>query len=362
MIPEQAAIDHLFLSKILFHFFPKWTLSSFEPIDNGLINQTFRVTLQQEQLQKIDVLQCINQKVFKAPLQIMENIQKVAAHLKTQSYHGQILMPRQTTTGQLFHIDEHKQVWRVYNYIQNTLVFNRVEKAQQAYEGANAFGHYLSALWTFDPQQLNTTIPNFHYPQRRYKVFCEIHEDNPHQRRKLARTAIEFIQQQVPLLNRFSNSELPVRVSHNDTKINNILFDKTTKKGTCIIDLDTLMPGHLPYDFGDMVRTFTNRVGEEEQDWTKVRMNFHFFEHLCKGFFDALGHLITSKEKEHLVDGALLITYEQSIRFLGDYIAGDLYYTPQYSGQNLNRAYNQIQLLRSMLEQESAMKNVIQQL
>ena len=122
------------------------------------------------------------------------------------------------------------------------------------------------------------------------------------------------------------------------------------------------MPGILPFDFGDMVRTFCNRVGEEAEDWTKVHLDLYFFENLSKGFFDAIHSKLTEPEKNHLVDGVLLITFEQSIRFLNDYLVGDIYYATQYPGQNLNRAYNQIQLLRSMLEQESNMHQIINQL
>ncbi|MEM9823590.1 MAG: aminoglycoside phosphotransferase family protein, partial [Bacteroidota bacterium] len=182
------------------------------------------------------------------------------------------------------------------------------------------------------------------------------------QNRKLARTAIEFVQKKVTLLQRCPLEQLPLRVTHNDTKINNVLFDRKTNKPCCIIDLDTLMPGYLIFDFGDMVRTFCSRAGEEEQDWTKVHLDIYLFEKLCEGFFVALAPLMSKVEKLHLIDGALLITYEQAIRFLNDYLTGDRYYRTTYPGHNLSRAHNQIQLLRSMLDQELQMKQIVQDL
>ena len=348
-------------SSLLTPFFPQGKLVQTEAIKNGLINQTYKVILEKEGQTQAFILQEINQKIFQEPIKIMTNIHLVGQHLSQNNYKSNILQAIPSKSGKTYHLDDKGKYWRLFPFIENTCVYNKVEKPILAYEAARAFGQYLAALWTFPIDKLEETIPHFHDPKRRYRTFEVIYEANPLQNRKLARTVIEFIQKEASLLQRFHPDKLPLRVTHNDTKINNVLFDIKTENACCIIDLDTLMPGHLVFDFGDMVRTFCNRAGEEEQDWTKVHLDLYLFEKLCQGFFEPLGPLISDSEKKQMINGALLITYEQAIRFLNDYLTGDRYYAIQYPGHNLCRAYNQTQLLRSMLEQEGRMQEIVQQ-
>ncbi|MEM8906724.1 MAG: aminoglycoside phosphotransferase family protein, partial [Bacteroidota bacterium] len=238
------------LSSLIQAFLPTATITDYKRLKSGLINQTFHLHLEAEGGSKQCILQQINRTVFGQPVQIMDNIKKTSHHLAQSQYPLQLLLPYAGQDGRYYHLDESGEYWRLFNYLENTTVLEQVEHAQQATAAAYAFGQFLSALWDFAPQQLHSTIPNFHLPSLRYKKLQQLIDQNPFQRRVHARTAIEFLHKQSILLQRFQPQDLPLRVTHNDTKISNVLFDHKKERGVAVIDLDTLMPGQIPFDFG----------------------------------------------------------------------------------------------------------------
>ena len=327
----------------------------------GLINKTFLVIGQNKKSKERFILQQINKRIFKHPPLVMENIHRVANHLSAKDFYQKQLEIILSKNGQLYVEDLQNEFWRMFPFIENTFVLNEITAKKTAYEGAKAFGDFLKMLWDMDTNFMHISIPDFHNTPLRFQHFTNTVLEGPPERNNLAKAEIHFFKKQAHLLTSLPTN-FPIRVTHNDTKINNILFDTDTKEGISVIDWDTLMPGWIIHDFGDMVRTFTNPVGEEEVKFSKVFMNIDFFKALSKGFMESLASFLSPIEKENLVHGALVITYEQGIRFLTDYLLGNIYYKVEYAEQNLVRAQNQIVLLKSMLKQRKEMEQIISRL
>jgi hypothetical protein len=289
----------------------------------------------------------------------MENIALVNAHLSKSNYPDTILEAIRTKKGAWLYQDESQQFWRLFPYIKNSISYNQVETVTEATEAALTFGRYFYHLNTFDPKQLNETIPDFHNTSLRYQLLQQAVEEDKMNRKQTCLDLIKEIREHASLAQQLEQLNLPVRLTHNDTKINNVLFDQHTHKGIAVIDLDTLMPGTLLTDFGDMVRTFTPTLSEESQEIEAVALRQDIFEGLCSGFLSLLGEVLLPIEKAHLLTGTKVIIYEQTVRFLTDYLQGDIYYSTQYKAQNLYRARNQWQLLQSLLQQEEALNNIL---
>jgi len=345
----------------------KWIVNQFDQDFNdtkinefgsGLINKTFLIIGQNDQREERLILQQINKEVFYNPPLMMKNIHQVAKHLSSKNFHQKTLQVIPNKNGEWYIKDHQNEYWRIFPFIENTFVVNEIKEANTAYEGAKAFGDFLGALWDMKADTLHTSIPDFHHTALRFQHFTNVVLKNPSDRNNFAKAEIAFLQQQAHLSIKLP-TKLPIRVTHNDTKINNVLFDRDSKKGISVIDWDTLMPGWIAHDFGDMVRTFTNSLGEESDQLSSVFMNIDFFKALSLGFMETLAPLLTSEEKKHLVNGALVITFEQAVRFLSDYLQGDIYYRVESADHNLVRARNQIQLLKSMLNQQAEMEDII---
>ena len=336
-----------------------------ESFGSGHINDTYDLTCEQDGRQIHYILQRINHQVFKNPPAMMENIRRVTNHIRRKLQERQSkLVSRQlvvidTKDGADFFQDDRGNYWRLYNEIENAVTYDTIESPELAYEAARMFGRFAAMLTDLPGPPLHETIPDFHATPKRLTTFREVLRQDPCNRAKDAGAEIDFVLENAGvcdvLLNHAGKSEIPVRITHNDTKINNVLLDEKTHEGVCVIDLDTVMPGLSLYDFGDMVRTATNPAEEDERDLSKVTMRMPIFEMLLKGFAEETHTFLTPTEKKNLVFAGKLITFEQMIRFGADHLAGDIYYKIHREGHNLDRCRTQMKIVQSIIAQEEAM-------
>ncbi len=343
-------------------------VTNISPFGAGHINDTYCVVSDQAGRQVRYVLQRINHAIFKNPVEVMDNIRRVTTHihqkLKNQSSE---LAERQvvvidTQDGAGCYTDAQGNFWRMYNMIENAVTFDRLETPELAYEAALMFGWFQRMLTNLPGQPLFETIPDFHNTPKRYQAFLKVLEQDPCGRAKEVTAEIDFVLENAEicdvLLDQVAKGEIPIRITHNDTKINNVMLDAETHKGVCVIDLDTVMPGLSLYDFGDMVRTATSPTEEDETDLSKISMRMPMFEMLAKGFAAETHPFLTEAEKKNLAFSGKLITFEQMIRFLGDHLAGDTYYKIHRPGHNLDRTRTQMKLVESIMAQEDKMNTV----
>ena len=335
------------LYPILQQFQIEGEIDHIEPIEIGHINQTYKVNLGSEG--PSFVLQKINTQIFKQPVEVMSNIAAVGEFLKTNFYPKEILLPIQSTDNQNFVVIEDSH-WRLFPFIPNTHTFNEVINEEMAFAAAFTFGEYGQYLQNFPMESLFETIPDFHNTALRFDQFTEAIENAFFNKLILAEDSINQLLNYKYLLKDISQLIFPIRVTHNDTKINNVLFDKTTGKAVCVIDLDTLMPGNLLFDFGDMVRTFTPALDENSDDYDNIQVRPAILAALTKGYIAGWGGALTKLEEDSLLYGAQLTIFEQALRFLTDFLNGNIYYKVANEEQNLVRAKNQICLLESLLK------------
>ncbi|MEL6867062.1 MAG: aminoglycoside phosphotransferase family protein [Bacteroidota bacterium] len=325
-------------------------------IGSGHIHQTYRVSVGKAASIQHYIVQRLNTQVFSKPQAILQNIQTLNQYLKNSTYPLALLEPWPALSGDYLIVDDQQKYWRAFPYLENTLALDQAEHPEQVYEAAWAFGTFSAHTRAIDTQQFNTILPNFHDVQIRYRQWEKALLEASPRRLKEAAPALQKIRQYAFLLKQSQPSNLPLRLCHYDTKINNVLLDAVQQKAICIIDLDTLMPGYLMYDFGDMVRTMAVQAGEEERDLTKVALWPEAFEALCQGFLSAMQGAFLPGEFQSLLSGAYLIVYEQALRFMTDFLQGNSYYTVYHPQQNLWRAENQLQLLQSLLDHRAFME------
>jgi len=357
------------LKSIAKHFHIEGSFHNAKPFGSGHINDTFMVVCEKDGKAFRYVLQRINHEIFKNPPAMMENIIRVTNHIreKLQSYDRGLvarqLMVIHTDNNTGCYKDENGNYWRMYNLIENAFTRDVMENDAQTFEAARMFGWFQRMLIDLPKPQLHETIPDFHNTPKRFRDFQRILKSDPCNRAGSVKAEIDFAIEHAwicdVLLNLVDNGQIPVRITHNDTKINNIMLDEKTGSGVCVIDLDTVMPGLSLYDFGDMVRTATTPAEEDEPDLSKVVMQMPRFEKLVKGFVQETGGFLTNAEKKHLVSGGKVIIFEQFIRFLGDHLAGDTYYKIHRKNHNLDRSRTQMKLLQSIIAQEEQMNDVI---
>ena len=261
-----------------------------------------------------------------------------------------------TIDGKIFHKDGDDDCWRAYTFVDDTEVYQVISSPIIFQNTGEAFGKFIARLDGFDASTLTEVIPNFHNTVDRYNKFLTSLELDKVQRAKTAEPEIAFVKARKDevsaIVDALNNGEIPLRVTHNDTKINNILIDKATGKAICVIDLDTIMPGSLLYDFGDCIRSGCNTGEEDEKDLSKVDFSVTLYEAFCKGFLKGIGNKITQKEIDMLHLGAIIITLECGIRFLTDYLDGDEYFKTEYPEHNLVRCRTQFKLV-GIMEQMS---------
>ena len=315
----------------------------------GHINRTFLVETDKG---KKYILQSLSRAVFKDIPGLMGNVDAVTSFLRKKDPDPRkSLHLINTHSGDIYYLDDEGEFWRVYDFVEDSVCLQKPRSAEDFYKSAVAFGLFQKSLLDFPAETLCETIPNFHNTPNRYVQFKESLEKDPIGRAKFVADEIAFILDREKdasyLQERRENGTLPVRVTHNDTKLNNIMFDAKTGEALCIIDLDTVMPGLVAYDFGDSIRFGAATAAEDEKDLSLVSMDLSLYETFIKGFVPACDGL-TKEEIISLPYGAKIITLENALRFLKDYIDGDVYYKISYPEHNLDRARTQIKLVSDM--------------
>jgi Ser/Thr protein kinase RdoA (MazF antagonist) len=335
------------------------------PYGGGHINDTYCVVFDEAGGPVRRILQRINHKIFKNPADNMENIQRVTAHLAAK-VSGEVDCGRRVLgliaarDGRVWHEDEEGNYWRMYRFIEGARTYEAVESTGQAFQAAKAFGEFQRLLSDLPAPRLHETIPDFHHTPKRFAALEAAIGADVAGRAMGVKREIEFALARKPLSRVLLDADLPERIIHNDTKFSNVMLDDATGEGICVIDLDTVMPGLALHDFGDMVRTATSPTQEDERDLSKVTMQFPMFEALVRGYLSSANGFLTRTEKQHLVSSGKVITFEQGVRFLADYLAGDTYYKVHYDGQNLDRCRTQFKLIESIELQEEKMERLVE--
>jgi hypothetical protein len=339
------------------------------PYGSGHINDTYQVSASLAGTPVRYLLQRINHEIFKQPGRLMENVLRVTEHLRGKlSAAGSADASRQTLTvipardGKPFVRDAEGSWWRMYLFIEGARTYDIIESDRQAYEAARAFARFQNQLADLPVPRLHETIPAFHNTLSRLKTLDEALAADVLGRKSEVSAEIAFVEERREqcgrLLARHERGEIPERITHNDTKINNVMLDDDTGEGVCVIDLDTVMPGLALYDFGDMVRSATAAAKEDERDLSKVGSRIGMFEALARGYLSEAAFLLPA-EIDELVFSGQLITLTIGIRFLTDYLSGDVYFRTHRPGQNLDRCRAQLQMVRSMEEQAEAMGAIV---
>jgi hypothetical protein len=335
-----------------------------EPYGSGHINDTYCVRYDQAGTPVRYIFQRVNHNVFKQPAALMDNVSRVTTHLGSK-IQGQADGGRRALTlvpaqdGRPFYADAQGNHWRVYLFIEKAQTYDAVQSPQQAFQAAQAFGRFQKMLADLPLPRLHDTIPDFHHTPKRFAALEKAIEADVANRAAAAKPEIEFALRHKNITGVLLDAQLPERVTHNDTKFNNVMLDDVTGEGICVIDLDTVMPGLALYDFGDMVRTATSPAKEDERDLSQVTMQFPMFEALTRGYLEATAEFLTTAEKSFLPFAGKLITFEIGIRFLTDFLAGDTYFKVHRDGHNLDRCRTQFKLVESIEQQEPAMNQLV---
>jgi Ser/Thr protein kinase RdoA (MazF antagonist) len=355
------------MGRLVRQFEIKGELLGAVPYSSGHINDTYLVTLNSSGTSSRCILQRINQSVFPNPADLMENVVRVTEHIGRKLYglpggNRRGLQLIRERNGRAFHLDENGGSWRAYRWIDNAHTRDEIGSPDQAFEAARAFGQFQQMLVDLVGPPLNDTIADFHHTPKRLLALDQVIEQDGPGRVRNAEQEIAFALARRPMTSVLIDAGLPERVTHNDAKCNNVLMDDQTGEGICVIDLDTVMAGLAPYDFGDMVRTMTSPAREDEQDLSRVNMQMPLFEAVARGYLGATRAFLTPLEKDCLALASRLITFEQGVRFLADYLAGDTYYKVHRAEQNLDRCRRQFKLVTSMEAQEAEMERLVRSL
>lgn len=338
------------------------------PHGTGHIHDTYAVTLSGGAAPPRVIVQRINTKIFTEVDRLMDNIRRATTHAArpANSETGRrreplVIIP--TRDGRIYHRDTVGECWRCYRWIEGASSHEFVSHAGQARAAAAAFGEFQRALTDLPGPRLHVIIPGFHDTPGRYTRFEQAVAAAAHRRVAAARSEIAALRERVRIAKVLQGlhaaGQIPERITHNDTKVSNVLLDDATGHGVCVIDLDTVMPGLAPHDFGDMVRTATNSAAEDAADLTSVGLRLPIFAALCEGYLEATRGFLNATEIEHLTLAAQLITYEQALRFLTDFLQGDTYYKTAHPDHNLQRTRAQLALLRSMEAQAAEMEVLV---
>lgn len=354
----------LFLYSILSQFLDVKNIIEIKEINSGHINDTYLIIMPNYEY----ILQRINTNVFKSPFGMMHNILEVTKYIRKKViYEGEnpqraVLNVVQTRHNQILVIRK-KSYWRMLEYIKDSVSFDALPSQDYYYETGRAVGTFQRLMSGFPPLVLDETFAHFHDTSYRYRELLSSINKDKENRVKICLDEIEFINLFKDKLNIITNSlqrrSIPIRVTHNDTKISNILFDKCSKKALCLIDLDTVMKGSICYDYGDALRIGASTAAEDESDLSKINFNKEFFLQYTKGFLYEVKNVITINEVKLLYYGYLLMTLEVGIRFLTDYINGDVYFKILYNDHNLVRARNQLKLVRIIEENKNYIYNIL---
>lgn len=334
---------------------------SCEPYGCGHINVTYLAVMESSRRY---ILQKINNNTFRDVAGLMENITAVTEFLRTKTDDPRSVLTLVKTHDSASYLHAQDAYWRVYDFVEGTICLQLPETDEDFYQSAVGFGTFQQLLTDFPAAKLHETIPNFHNTPDRYRTLLETLERNPMHRAAQVQPEIEFAlarqAEMSAIQNALTAGELPLRVTHNDTKLNNVLLDAKTRKALCVIDLDTVMPGSSLYDFGDSIRFGAATAAEDEKDLSKMEMSLDRFRVFTRGYVRACPGL-TAKELELLPMGAKTMTMECGVRFLTDYLDGDHYFAVHREGQNLDRARTQFKLVADMEKKWDEMRKIVEE-
>lgn len=327
-----------------------------ESYGSGLINHTWKVSTPASSY----ILQRVNESVFSRPQDIAYNIRVVADYLQVHCPDYRFIAPVKTDDGQDMAYVEGGGFFRLFPFVAGSCSKDVVETPGQAYEAAKAFGRFTRLLSGLDAKKLRITIPSFHDLGLRYRQFLLALEKGDPQRLQESRFLINTLTRYTDIVVAFEaikkNPGFRLRVTHHDTKISNVLFDRAGKE-LCVVDLDTLMPGYFISDVGDMMRTYLSPVSEEERDFDKISIRDEYYKAIVQGYFGEMKDVLTSTERECFFYAGKFMIYMQALRFLTDHLNGDTYYGARYPGHNFVRATNQVVLLQRLMEKEGVLKD-----
>lgn len=370
---SEATLKDHDLGKIFSQFEIDAEFISEQHLKVGHINDTFLVEAQGRRGRNQFIFQRINRFVFREPEKLMGNFERIIRHIRAKLEKMPGRDPERETlnlvgarSGRCFHLTPEGDYWRAYRFVGNCHIVDVAARPEQAFEAGRAFGCFEKLLADLPASSLHETIPFFHHTPRRLARFKEALSRDLHGRAAEAEEVISFALEREEMASVVTDALdrgiIPLRIGHNDTKINNILFDNQTERAVCVIDLDTTMPGSALYDFGDMVRTTTSPAAEDEEDVSKVKLEMDMFCALAEGYLGETSDFLTDREADLLVFSGRLITYTIGLRFLTDYLEGDVYFRTNRRGQNLDRARTQFGLIKSMEEKEREMEACIRSL
>ncbi|HEV2208767.1 MAG TPA: aminoglycoside phosphotransferase family protein [Verrucomicrobiae bacterium] len=344
-----------------------------ETLKIGHINETYTATYDQGGTRVRYIHQKLNKNVFKNPGSVMKNVMRVTTHIRKKleaqnvrdvTRRSLIVIP--TRDGKSFFENGGSEVWRTFVFVEGVETYEAVQSPPQAYQAGRAFGHFQHLLVDLPGERLLETIPDFHNTRKRFTALQQAIQNDHYNRAKDAKAEIQFALEREPIVDVFlqamAKGRIPERITHNDTKFNNVMLDVLTGEAMCIVDLDTVMPGCALYDFGDMVRTTTSPTLEDEPDLSKVKMQMPMFRKLAEGYLSTAGQFLTKAEKAHIAFSGKLITFEIGIRFLTDYLSGDTYFRIHRPAHNLDRCRTQFKLVESIERQEPAMQRHVDRL
>lgn len=355
---------HQHLAFIARRFEVEGRIVSISPIPGGHINEGYRVEVR-DGSPRWYLLQRLNPDVFPNAERVMENIARVTRHLagKPSATRAQVLALVPTTTGGAWVQDAAAACWRMYAFITGAHVQEHAASPETARTAARAFGGFIADLADYDGPPLHVTIQGFHDAVRRFERLEAAARGDTVGRSAGARQEIDAFLAQRHVADRFARlvagGGVPVRIVHNDAKLSNVLLDDTSGAARCVVDLDTVMPGSALHDFGDMVRSMASGTAEDETDLLKVAVRYDLFEAVARGFLEGCGFLLTTAERDNLLLAGRLITLEQAVRFLTDYLEGDRYYRNTRGDQNLHRARAQFRLFESLTHSEDDLKRIL---
>lgn len=339
------------------------------PYGSGHINDTFRVTFQHKGETKRYILQRMNNRIFLNPEELMENVVGVTSWLRKKIVENGGEPERETLNlvpakdGKAFYKDSEGEYWRVYLFIEGAKTYDLVENQEDFYQSAVAFGRFQGLLADYPAETLHETIQDFHNTVKRLDTFKKAVEADGCGRAAQVQEEIQFVLDREALAHKLcdmqAEGKLPLRVTHNDTKLNNIMIDDETRKAICVIDLDTVMPGLSVNDFGDSIRFGASTGAEDEPDLSKVSCSMELFELYTKGFVEGCKGSLTEEELDMLPVGAMTMTYECGMRFLTDYLEGDHYFKIHREGHNLDRCRTQFKLVKDMEEKWNQMNEIV---
>jgi Ser/Thr protein kinase RdoA (MazF antagonist) len=329
-----------------------------EALTSGLINNTWKVACGDRHY----IFQRINNHVFTKPFEVAENIRMIDQHLKTHAPVYLFVSPVRNVRGEDIYFDPEQGYFRAFPFIKDSHTINVVSEPNQAFQAALQFGRFTRLLSAFDAKRLNITIPDFHNLTLRYSQFETALANGDQERIRESAHLVAEIKKHVSIVEAFvkirKNQEVKSRVTHHDTKISNVLFNREGT-GLCVIDLDTVMPGYFISDVGDMMRTYLSPANEEDKDYDKIEVREDYFRAIVNGYLSSMGDELTSDEQRLILYSGLFLIFMQAIRFLADYFNRDIYYGARYEKQNFVRAGNQVVLLNRLTEKTSILEGII---